>query len=80
MADIKGRKEPAYSVIIRFGGVTNTAKICKLQPSAVSRWLINRAKGGTNGTIPQVHWPRLLAHASKVGVKLTVQELSGLNS
>ena len=75
MALIKGRCEPAYNVVCRFGGVTATAKILKLNPATVSRWMV---KTGTNGVIPQSHWVKLLNHASEKCIKINLQDLSGI--
>jgi hypothetical protein len=75
MAHIKGRSEPAYTIVCRFGGVTPTAKILKINPSTVSRWLV---ENGTAGLIPQPYWVKLLNHASDKGIKLNLQDLSGI--
>jgi hypothetical protein len=74
MAHIKGRCEPAYTIICRFGGVTPTAKILKVAPSSVSRWLI---KSGTAGKIPQIHWKALLANAEKRNINISLEDLFG---
>jgi hypothetical protein len=75
MANIKGRCEPAYSIVRRFGGVTPTAKILSLQPSTVSRWL---TADGTNGQIPQKYWITLLNHALSRNIKINLADISGI--
>ncbi len=75
MANIKGRCEPAYSIVRRLGGVTPTAKILSIQPSTVSRWLI---KDGTNGQIPQKYWITLLNHALSRNIKINLADISGI--
>ena len=75
MSHIKGRCEPAYSVIRRLGGVTATAKILAIAPSSVSRWLI---EDGTAGKIPQNHWKALIANAKKRKIPLGLKDLFGV--
>jgi len=75
MGHIKGRCEPAYSVIRRLGGVTPTAKILSIAPSSVSRWLIEE---GTAGKIPQNHWKALIATAKKRKIELSLEDLFGV--
>ena len=75
MSHIKGRCEPAYSVVKRLGGVTSTAKILSVAPSSVSRWLIPE---GTAGKIPQAHWKALLANAKKRKIPLGLRDLFGV--
>lgn len=75
MSHIKGRSEPAYSIVRRFGGVTATAKILSVAPSSVSRWLIPE---GTAGKIPQTHWKALIANAKKRKIKISLKDLFGV--
>lgn len=75
MANIKGRCEPAYSIVRRLGGVTRTAKILKVQISTVSRWL---TVDGTNGQIPQKYWVTLLNHALSRKIKISLEDISGI--
>lgn len=75
MGHIQGRCEPAYSVVRRLGGVTPTARILGIQASSVSRWLTD---AGTAGKIPQVHWVKLLNHAIKRNIRLSLADLSGI--
>lgn len=75
MGHIKGRCEPAYSVIRRLGGVTPTAKILKIAPSSVSRWMVEE---GTAGKIPQNHWKALIANAKKREIELSLEDLFGV--
>ena len=75
MGHIKGRCEPAYSVVRRLGGVTPTAKILSIAPSSVSRWLVEE---GTAGKIPQNHWSALIAHAKKRKIEISLEDLFGV--
>ena len=75
MGHIKGRCEPAYSVVRRLGGVTPTAKILSIAPSSVSRWLVEE---GTAGKIPQNHWKALIANAKKRKIELSLEDLFGV--
>jgi hypothetical protein len=75
MGHIKGRCEPAYSVIRRLGGVTPTAKILSIAPSSVSRWLVEE---GTAGKIPQNHWKALISNAKKRKIELSLEDLFGV--
>ena len=52
MGHIKGRQEPAYSVVKRLGGVVATARIIQVNASTVSRWILS-GPGTTGGSIPQ---------------------------
>ncbi|MFO0268969.1 MAG: hypothetical protein ACK53W_00310 [Gemmatimonadota bacterium] len=73
---IRNRLEPARTVVTRIGGVRATARILDIAPSAVSRWMLPRAKGGTNGAVPLKHWQRLLNHAKRESIPLTVNDLT----
>jgi len=75
MAYIKGRCEPAYTIVRRLGGVMKTAKILDLTPSTVSRWLVET---GTAGQIPQKYWITLLNHALARNINLTLKDISGI--
>jgi len=77
MARIKGLCEPARNIIDRLGGVTATAKIISTTPSAVSRWLVTRPEGGTNGRVPQRHWETILDFAVAHKIALTLNDLLG---
>jgi hypothetical protein len=77
MAMIKGRCEPARNIVGRLGGVTATAKIINATPSAVSRWLVTRPEGGTDGRVPQRHWETILDFAFKHKIALTLDDLLG---
>jgi hypothetical protein len=78
MANIKGRCEPAYNVIVRLGGVIRTAKVCGVHQSTVSRWLVWPVHGGTGGLVPQRHWETIVAYAKKKRIKLDLHDLSGI--
>ena len=75
MAFIKGRSEPAYSVVLKCGGVMNTASICSITAGAVSRWI---STDGGDGIVPTKHWPLILAYAKKHKIKISLNDLSGI--
>jgi len=79
MSHIKGRREPAYSIVTRLGGVSKTATICGVCPSVVSRWLVGKKQFGTSGLVPQRHWPRLMAHCKQFKIPISLSDLAGLN-
>ena len=78
MAHIKGRLEPARTIIIRLGGVTRTAEVAGCKPSSVSRWMIPQDQGGTAGTIPQKYWHAIVQHCKEHKIKLDIYDLSGI--
>lgn len=75
MANMKGRSEPAYSVVLKLGGVVSTASVCGVTPGAVSRWI---SKEGGDGIIPVPHWKRILDYAGKHKLKINLSDLSGI--
>jgi hypothetical protein len=77
MGHIKGRQEPAYSVVKRLGGVAATARIIQVNASTVSRWILS-GPGTTGGNIPQKYWPELLLWASHRGIDISLHDLAGL--
>lgn len=77
MANIKGRCEPAYSIVLILGGVTQTAKICGVTLGAVSRWLSPR---GSNGLIPLVYWAKIIDYAQKHNIKISIHDFLGIKS
>jgi predicted transcriptional regulator len=78
MANIKGRCEPAYNVVVRLGGVTSTAKLLGITQGAVSRWLATKDTYGTNGSIPRRYWDDILAFSQKHKIKIDLHDLSGI--
>ena len=77
MGHIRGRQEPAYSVVKRLGGVAATARIINVNPSTVSRWILP-GPGTTGGSIPQKYWPEFLLWASSRGIDIGLLDLAGL--
>lgn len=78
MARIKGKCEPARSVIVRLGGVTKTSEICGCAPSSVSRWMIPNDEGGSAGSIPQKYWHEIVQYCNKSKIKMDIYDLSGI--
>lgn len=66
--------EPAYSVLEKLGGKSAVAAELELAPSTLSRWC-QPSPQGTGGTIPQRHWPALLAMARRSRIPLTISDL-----
>lgn len=85
MAYIKGRCEPAYSVIVACGGVCKTATLLGISPGAVSRWLIRAKPGssnmGTGGAIPARYHPALVtwSQAHQVPISLGAAHQSAMS-
>jgi len=75
MANIKGRCEPAYSIVMKLGGVCRTADVCGITPGAVSRWL---SEDGGNGIVPVKHWYLIMAYSKRRRIKMTLNGLSGI--
>lgn len=73
------KEEPARSVVTKLGGVRATARILDIAPSAVSRWMDDRANKGTGGVVPQKHWKTLLIHAKKERIKLSESDLYSID-
>jgi hypothetical protein len=63
--------EPAHSVIQTFGGFEAVAKITGKHISRVYRWTYPKARGGTDGFIPQTDAEKLLEHARKLKLPIT---------
>lgn len=66
--------EPATSIIELLGGAKAVAEIAGVDISRVTRWRLPKARGGTGGSIPQRHIPRLLEHAQKSVIPLTADD------
>lgn len=72
------KAQPAAGVVEQLGGVRATARIVGCTPGAVSRWMMGREKRGTEGRIPQKHWPLILKHARAKRLKVGLKDLAGL--
>jgi len=66
---IKHKKEPAYSIVNKIGGVRATARVLDIAPSAVTRWLSH------SGVIPQRHFAAILDHAKKQRLNIKIDDL-----
>lgn len=69
--------DPAQTVLARFGGAGPLARHLGLDRSAVHRWALPKARGGSGGLIPARHHQRLLALAVSQGVALSPADLVG---
>jgi hypothetical protein len=66
--------EPAQTIIRKFGGPNAVAKIVSVHRTRVSSWQRPRAKGGSEGRIPQNHIPALLAFARENGLDVKAED------
>ena len=69
--------EPALTILARFGGAGPLSRLLGLDRSAVHRWALPKARGGSAGLVPAKHHLRLLALASAQGVPLSAADLVG---
>lgn len=65
--------EPAKSIIEALGGPEKVAEIAGVHRTRVYGWMRNKERGGTGGTIPLPHIPKLLHAAREQGVSLTAE-------
>ena len=70
--------DPARTVLARFGGAGPLSRLLGLDRSAVHRWALPKARGGTGGLLPAKHHQRLLALAIAEGVVLSAADLIGV--
>lgn len=66
--------EPAQTIIRKLGGATVVAGIAGVHRTRVSNWARAKAAGGTGGTIPFKHVPKLIAAAATKGVSLSADD------
>jgi transposase len=71
-------KTPAQIVIAAFGTNAEVSRILDVSKSTITRWGYTKEEGGTNGLVPQKHWPALLSAAKRRRVKLSLRQLAGL--
>lgn len=67
--------EPARSIIERLGGHAVVAAGLGISTTRVYYFTYPKAKGGTDGLIPQKHWPALFRLAKDRGVSLSADDL-----
>lgn len=63
--------DPAFSVILRFGGVEAMSDITGLPEKTIRRWMRSRQRGGTGGIIPHWHHEFLLGRARDIGISIS---------
>jgi len=68
--DDDGFLDPAATIIDRLGGTAAVAKRLGKDRSTVCQWRVPRARGGTDGLIPQKHHPEILEFAAELKVRL----------
>lgn len=66
--------EPAKSIIERLGGEAVVAAITRTARSAPYGWQKSKARGGTDGLIPQKHHRALLEFAKENGIPLKAED------
>ncbi|GLS75968.1 hypothetical protein GCM10007904_13030 [Oharaeibacter diazotrophicus] len=67
--------DPAASIILRLGGVSEVAEIAQVDVSRVCRWRLPKGdSGGTGGVIPTRHVPVLLRAAKMRGIALSAED------
>jgi hypothetical protein len=66
--------EPANSIINLYGGVSVVSEIAGVHRTRVSNWRRPKVKGGTGGTIPFKHVPKLLAYAREHGLPVSADD------
>lgn len=62
--------QPAKGIIEKLGGPERVAAVTGKHVSRVYRWMYPKAKGGSDGLIPQSVAAKLLAHADAEGIDL----------
>lgn len=63
------RCEPGGTVIRALGGAKKTAARLGVSAELASQWNRPVMRGGTDGAIPEHHWPRILEVAREIGAK-----------
>ena len=75
----KNKRQPAWTVVTKLGGVRATARVLGIAPSAVSRWMSDRDNKGTGGVVPQKHWKTLLSYAKQERIELSESDLYSID-
>lgn len=66
--------DPASSVISKLGGPGAVSAVVGIHRTRVSNWQRPRAKGGTDGLIPQGYHLQLIDYAQARGIMLTAED------
>lgn len=66
--------EPAQSIIRKLGGPNVVAEIAGVHRTRVSNWARPKESGGTGGTIPFRHVPKLIEAAHERGVEISADD------
>ena len=67
--------EPASTIIKKFGGFAIVAAICGVSLPRCYAWTWSKARGGTDGRIPQRYHATLLTEARERGLGITADFL-----
>ena len=70
MSERVGGLEPASTIIRLLGGPKKVADEIKIHRTRVSKWKLPKESGGTGGTIPPKHIPRLMRFALREKIDL----------
>lgn len=66
--------DPASKIVAALGGEAKVAEITGTALTAPYRWQHEKAKGGTDGLIPQRHHRALLDFAEENGIRLSAED------
>jgi len=65
---------PAQAIISKLGGPNVVSSVVGIHRTRVSNWQRPRAKGGTDGLIPQGYHLKLIDYAASQGIVLTADD------
>ena len=71
---------PAQTIITKLGGPGVVSAVVGIHRTRVSNWQRPRAKGGTDGLIPQGYHLRLIDYAAVQGLTLTANDFMPVRS
>lgn len=72
--------DPAQKIISKLGGPGIVSSVVGIHRTRVSNWQRPRAKGGTDGLIPQGYHLQLIDYAAAQGVVLTAEDFMPVRS
>lgn len=64
----------AERIIAKFGGPRRLASAIDCKPAAVYRWTYARARGGTDGYLPNTVKDRVKNAADLLGIEITAED------
>lgn len=66
--------EPASTIVKTLGGPAKVAALVGVHRTRVSNWMRPKEAGGTGGTVPFRHVPKLLNEARDRGIPLSADD------